>query len=41
MRCGGKLLIIDGGFSKAYQGKTGIPQLYADCQFSRYAVGCP
>ncbi len=23
-RCGGKLLIIDGGFSKAYQGKTGI-----------------
>lgn len=24
MRCGGKLLIIDGGFSKAYQSKTGI-----------------
>lgn len=24
IRCGGKLLIIDGGFSKAYQGKTGI-----------------
>lgn len=24
MRCGGKLLIIDGGFSKAYQGETGI-----------------
>lgn len=24
MKCGGKLLIIDGGFSKAYQGKTGI-----------------
>lgn len=24
LRCGGKLLIIDGGFSKAYQGKTGI-----------------
>jgi fructose-1,6-bisphosphatase-3 len=22
--CGGKLLIIDGGFSKAYQSKTGI-----------------
>lgn len=24
VRCGGKLLIIDGGFSKAYQAKTGI-----------------
>ncbi len=24
MKCGGKLLIIDGGFSKAYQPKTGI-----------------
>ena len=24
IRCGGKLLIIDGGFSKAYQDKTGI-----------------
>ena len=24
IRCGGKLMIIDGGFSKAYQGKTGI-----------------
>ncbi len=24
VKCGGKLLIIDGGFSKAYQGKTGI-----------------
>ncbi len=24
IRCKGKLLIIDGGFSKAYQGKTGI-----------------
>ena len=24
MKCGGKLLIIDGGFSKAYQSKTGI-----------------
>ncbi|MBD5530763.1 MAG: fructose-1,6-bisphosphatase [Lachnospiraceae bacterium] len=24
IRCNGKLLIIDGGFSKAYQGKTGI-----------------
>lgn len=24
LKCGGKLLIIDGGFSKAYQGKTGI-----------------
>ena len=24
VRCGGKLMIIDGGFSKAYQGKTGI-----------------
>lgn len=24
VRCGGKLLIIDGGFSRAYQGKTGI-----------------
>ncbi|MEG1848674.1 MAG: fructose-1,6-bisphosphatase [Lachnospiraceae bacterium] len=24
MKCGGKLLIIDGGFSKAYQDKTGI-----------------
>lgn len=24
IRCGGKLLIIDGGFSKAYQSKTGI-----------------
>ncbi len=24
IRCGGKVLIIDGGFSKAYQGKTGI-----------------
>ena len=24
MRCNGKVLIIDGGFSKAYQGKTGI-----------------
>lgn len=24
IRCGGKLLIIDGGFSKAYQAKTGI-----------------
>lgn len=24
IRCGGKLLVIDGGFSKAYQGKTGI-----------------
>ncbi len=24
MRCGGRVLIIDGGFSKAYQGETGI-----------------
>jgi len=24
IKCGGKLLIIDGGFSKAYQGETGI-----------------
>lgn len=24
IKCGGKLMIIDGGFSKAYQGKTGI-----------------
>jgi fructose-1,6-bisphosphatase-3 len=24
IRCNGKVLIIDGGFSKAYQGKTGI-----------------
>lgn len=24
IKCGGKLLVIDGGFSKAYQGKTGI-----------------
>ena len=24
IKCGGKLLIIDGGFSKAYQDKTGI-----------------
>ena len=24
IRCGGKLLVIDGGFSKAYQDKTGI-----------------
>ena len=24
VKCGGKLMIIDGGFSKAYQGKTGI-----------------
>lgn len=24
IKCGGKLLIIDGGFSKTYQGKTGI-----------------
>lgn len=24
MKCGGRLLIIDGGFSRAYQGKTGI-----------------
>lgn len=24
IHCGGKLLVIDGGFSKAYQGKTGI-----------------
>lgn len=24
IKCGGKILIIDGGFSKAYQGKTGI-----------------
>ena len=24
MKCGGKVLIIDGGFSKAYQGETGI-----------------
>jgi len=24
MKCGGKLLVIDGGFSRAYQGKTGI-----------------
>jgi len=24
IRCGGRLLVIDGGFSKAYQGKTGI-----------------
>ena len=24
IKCGGKLFIIDGGFSKAYQGKTGI-----------------
>ena len=24
IKCGGKLLIIDGGFSKAYQPKTGI-----------------
>lgn len=24
VKCGGKVLVIDGGFSKAYQGKTGI-----------------
>jgi fructose-1,6-bisphosphatase-3 len=24
IKCGGKLLVIDGGFSKAYQPKTGI-----------------
>ncbi|MCR4807074.1 MAG: fructose-1,6-bisphosphatase [Lachnospiraceae bacterium] len=24
IKCGGKLLVIDGGFSKAYQGRTGI-----------------
>ena len=24
IKCGGKLLVIDGGFSRAYQGKTGI-----------------
>ena len=24
IKCNGKLLLIDGGFSKAYQGKTGI-----------------
>ena len=24
VKCGGKLMIIDGGFSRAYQGKTGI-----------------
>ena len=24
VKCGGKLLVIDGGFSKAYQKKTGI-----------------
>ena len=24
VKCGGKLLVIDGGFSKAYQPKTGI-----------------
>ncbi|MCI1721929.1 MAG: fructose-1,6-bisphosphatase [Lachnospiraceae bacterium] len=24
MKCGGKVLVIDGGFSKAYQGETGI-----------------
>lgn len=24
IKCGGKLLIIDGGFSRAYQGTTGI-----------------
>lgn len=24
IKCGGKLMVIDGGFSKAYQGKTGI-----------------
>lgn len=24
IHCGGKLLVIDGGFSKAYQGQTGI-----------------
>ena len=24
LKCGGKLLIIDGGFAKAYQSKTGI-----------------
>jgi fructose-1,6-bisphosphatase-3 len=24
MKCGGKVLVIDGGFSKAYQGQTGI-----------------
>ena len=24
IKCGGKLLVIDGGFSKAYQDKTGI-----------------
>ncbi len=24
VKCGGKLLVIDGGFSKAYQDKTGI-----------------
>ena len=24
IKCDGKLLVIDGGFSKAYQGKTGI-----------------
>ena len=24
MKCGGKLLIIDGGFSRAYRSKTGI-----------------
>ena len=24
VKCGGKVLVIDGGFSKAYQGETGI-----------------
>lgn len=27
IKCGGKLLIIDGGFSKAYQGKTVLPAI--------------
>ena len=38
IKCGGKLLIIDGGFSKAYQGENGDCRLYVSSKFPRDAA---
>lgn len=39
IKADGKLLVIDGGFSKAYQPETGIAGVYAGISLARHAVG--
>ena len=41
VKCNGKVLVIDGGFSRAYQKETGIAGVYLDLQFLRSAAVCP